>query len=128
MKKSTIFIFIMFFVSTMNATVPSPKTHLYFTEYLKPVAGMHLYSLNAIFFVKITSQQAEAILRAELESIVKNFSPKFDILATAWYSPTGNEIDEKIIEFPNGKKFLTYSVKTKTIDYLEDESYPLFVN
>jgi hypothetical protein len=116
LNKLVILILLMFSFSFMNATQPSPKTHVYFTEYKKPIASVH--SLDTTFFVKVTPEQAEDILRIEVEFTIKHFSPKFDVLATAWYSPTGSEADEKMITFKNGKQHLVYSIKTKMIDYL----------
>lgn len=116
MKKLVILILTVVSFSAISATQPSPKTHVYFTEYRKPIASVH--SLDTTFFVKVTPEQAEAIIRIEVEFTIKHFSPKFDVLATAWYSPTGNEVDEKIITFKNGKQHIVYSIKTKMIDYL----------
>lgn len=116
MKKLAILILMMFSFSFMNATQPSPKTHIYITEYKKAIASVH--SLDTTFFVKVTPEQAEAILRIEVEFTIKHFSPKFDVLATAWYSPTGNEVDEKMITLKNGKQHIVYYIKTKMIDYL----------
>lgn len=100
----------------MNALQQSPKTHVYFTEYRKPVASVH--SLDTVFFVKVSPEQAEDILRTELELTIKHFSPKFEVLATAWFSATGNQGDEKMIVLKNGKKHLVYNPKSKMIDYL----------
>lgn len=116
MKKLAILILMMFSFSFISATQPNPKTHIYLTEYKKATAGVQ--TLDTIFFVKVTPEQAEAILRIELEATIKHFPPKFDVLGTVWYSSTGNQIDEEMITFKNGKEHLVYSIKTKLIDYL----------
>jgi len=102
--------------SFMNATQQSPKTHVYFTEFKKPVASVH--GLDTVFFIKVSPEQAEHILRTELELTIKHFSPKIDVLATAWFSATGNQGDEIMIVLKNGKKHLVYNAKTKIIGYL----------
>lgn len=116
MKRFCFLAFILFIISMLYSSVPSPKTHIYYTEYTKAVASVHC--LNVIFFIKSTPQQAEEILRAEMQFIIKNLKPKFDVLGTAWYSPTGDEVDEEMIILSNGKKHLVYSIKTKSINYL----------
>lgn len=110
-----IFIFLLVF-SIANAKEPSPNTHVYFIEYGKPVKGAGaVQTLNAVFFVKINLQQAEAILREELDRIINFFPPQGDILATAWFSPTGNDIDEQQITLVDGSTQLIFSKKVNKI-------------
>jgi hypothetical protein len=94
------------------ATEPSPKTHIYVIEYKKPVRGAETVNmLNAIFFVKVTPQQAESVLRTELDRIRKLFPPEGDVLANAWFSTTGNEVDEEQISLSDGSTSLIFTSK-----------------
>lgn len=67
--------------------------------------------LNAIFFVKVTSQQAESVLRTELDRIRKLVPPEGNVLAIAWFSPTGNEVDEEQISLSDGSTSLVFTSK-----------------
>lgn len=105
MQKKLILTIVIFLLvlPILNAKEPSPNTHVYFIEYGKPVKGAGtVQTLNAVFFVKINSQQAEVILREELNRAVNFFPPQGDIVATAWFSPTGNDIDEQQITLLDG--------------------------
>jgi len=116
-KKLILAIFIFLLVlSIANAKEPSPNTHVYFIEYGKPVKGAGaVQTLNAVFFVKINSQQAEAILREELNRTINFFPPQGDIVATAWFSPTGNDIDEQQIILVDGSSQLIFSKKVNKV-------------
>ena len=116
-KKLILSIFIFLLVlSIANAKEPSPNTHIYFIEYEKAVKGAGAAKiLNAIFFVKINSQQAEAILREELNRAINFFPPQGDIVATAWFSPTGNDIDEQQITLVDGSSQLIFSKKVNKV-------------
>jgi hypothetical protein len=94
------------------ATEPSPKTHIYVIDYKKPVPGAETVNmLNVTFFVKVTPQQAESVLRTELDRIRKLFPPEGDALAIAWFSPTGNEVDEEQISLSDGSTSLIFTSK-----------------
>lgn len=113
--KTKILILVFLMILLVGSSFASNKTHVYITECSKLVAGIH--SLNVIFYVKVTPQAAEGVLRSEIECFIKHFPPKADILATAWYSSTGSEADEKQIVLTDGKStHLLYSTKTKKIN------------
>jgi hypothetical protein len=89
---------------------PSPQTHIYFTEYKKPVSG-NVSTINAVFFNRVDSNQVERFLRLELERVIKLFSPQTDLLATAWLGgPT-----EKMVKLPDGSNHLIYVFSKKKI-------------
>lgn len=102
----------LLFLPTFNGFCvdPSPQTHLYFTEYKKPVSG-NVSTINAIFFNKVDSNQVETFLRLELERIIKLFSPQSDLLATAWLGGP----KEKMIKLPDGSNHLIYVFGKKKI-------------
>jgi len=114
--KRLVLFLVVFFICASILTLQSPKTHIYFTEYKKAVSNVHV--LDTIFFIKVSPKQAGAILRAELECIVKQFPPNFDVLATAWYSPKGISGEEDMIILSEEGSHLVYSVKTGKISYL----------
>ncbi len=109
-------LFFLLVFSIANAKEPSPNTHVYFIEYGKPVKGAGaVQTINAVFFVKINSQQAEAILHEELNRIINFFPPQGDIVATALFSPTGNDIDEHQITLVDGSNQLIFSKKADKV-------------
>lgn len=98
----------------ISPALPSNKAHVYITECGKLLGGIHI--LNTIFYVKVTSEKAENILRIELNCFVKYFSPKADVLATAWYSKRKDE--EDMIILSDGKSTnLLFSKKTGKITF-----------
>jgi len=92
----------------------SPFT--YKTEYQEPTSTLYFCACLHIIFntIKPSSDEAERILREVLESFMKN-KPNNDILATAWFTPTGSEIDEDMIPLLDGSDHLLYDSKTKKI-------------
>ncbi|MCX5709301.1 MAG: hypothetical protein NT088_01005 [Candidatus Omnitrophica bacterium] len=112
MQKILLVMVLIFFLtlSIAIAKEPAPNTHIYSIEFKKPVKGSEsVQTISIVFFVKVTSQQAEAILREELDRIVKFFPPSGDVLATAWFSPTGNYVDEQQIALLDGSSSLIFS-------------------
>jgi hypothetical protein len=74
----------------------SSDTNIYLIEYKKNVKDtVTKYLLNAIFFYDIVPQDAEAILRTEINNTQKFFPQNGDIIASAWQTSTGN-INNKI--------------------------------
>jgi hypothetical protein len=104
-----------FYAPGSFARTPSPTTHFYFIEYRRAPAGESITTLNAVFFIKVTGMQAESVLRSELALVQKLFPPKTDVLATAWFSPTADESDEKEILLPDGSNCLLYSAKDRVV-------------
>ncbi|MCK6465849.1 MAG: hypothetical protein L6Q93_13560 [Phycisphaerae bacterium] len=105
---------------------PSAKSHFYWIEYKRPVKGAEsVATLDAIFFVKIAPDRAEVILRRELETVVEQFAPDFDVMASAW---RGNDdpVKEERIDFPDESHHLIYVKKYKQImrwkEYMAKES------
>jgi len=120
LKRFLLFSLVLLFIFQASAISqgrsPSPQTHFYLLEYERG-EKVKCHNLIATFFVKVSPQQAEDILRSELNFIIKNFPPQIDILATAWYS-TSSDVNEGVqIKMPNGKN-LAYLAKSKKIDYL----------
>jgi len=104
---------------TVYADEPNPRTHVYFSEYRKPVRGSEgVYTLDMVFFVRLAPQKAEAMLRGEIDRILQMFPPEGNILANAWYSRTGDKIDEELIGMTDGSQSLVYWSKLrKTITF-----------
>lgn len=121
MKKFIVIIFALLFsfqmISFAQKRSPSPATHFYIVEYIRG-EKISCHTLDITFFIKTSPQQAEEILRNQLSFIVKNFPPKIDILATAWYSTSSNLYESSMVPLPNGKNHLAYSAKTRKTDYL----------
>ena len=116
--KAVCFILVVFTLVLMSfcgAAEPSPQTHVYSIEYKRPVQGTDVSTIDVIFFVRVTAAQAEGFLRTELDRALKLFPPKGDLLANAWFSPTGNEVDESMIPLSDGSTSLVYSKKTAKV-------------
>jgi hypothetical protein len=114
---SMMFLFIFQILAFSQNRALSPQTHFYSVEYIRG-EKIKCHTLDIRFFIKATAQQAEEILRSQLNFIVKNFPPSIDILATAWYSTSSDYYEGTIIPLPNGKEHLAYTAKTKKIDYM----------
>ena len=72
--------------------------------------------VSASFFVRISPQTAETIMRSEIERIVKFFPVESDgLMAMADYYPNDDSLGEAIC-FPDGSKFILFSPKTKKIE------------
>lgn len=84
----------------------------YSIEYIPPILETDTaYTLLVKFYTKVTAQQAETVVRSELDRILKNSPPKSDILTSAWYLPTNKPNDESPILLPDGSSGLIYSYK-----------------
>lgn len=75
----------------------------YRVEFHNPVRGAEgIYTLDVIFSHKTTAAEADRALRRELGNVLHRRMPDGNILASAWYSPTGDEIDEDLVGLPDG--------------------------
>lgn len=61
-----------------------------------------------------SSTQAEGALRSCLKAAIAR-APDQDILATAWFSATGREGDERIVPLKDGSRHLSYTAKTRAV-------------
>lgn len=92
------------------------ETLNYSIEYLPPILEADTaHTLLVKFYTKVTTQQAETVVRSELDRILKNSPPKSDIIASAWYLPTNKPNDESPILLPDGSSGLIYSYKRGNI-------------
>lgn len=103
-----------FLVNTIQPI--SPRNLIFQIEYTKPIANVQ--SLQVAFYVRISSQKAEEILRDAIAMSIKSLPPSVEILGTAWDSVGLGPGDEKRIGFPNGKISIVYNPNTKTFSYL----------
>jgi hypothetical protein len=105
------------FAQVVNSSL-SIRTHIYAVEYLKPIRNSktNMKMVSASFFVRVSPQTAEAIIRSEIERIVKFFPVESDgLMAMADYYPNDDSLGEAIY-FPDGSKFILFSPKTKKIE------------
>lgn len=94
----------------------SARTHFYAIEYLKSNAGTGDVSvLNITVNKKLTSAEAERLLKDELQRAVSLFPPKGDVMAYAWLETNPAPGSEEMIKLPDGSTFLIYSPKTKQV-------------
>ena len=116
MAASTLRTLVAMLVLCTVASAAAGSTAGYRTEFHPPVKGAEgVYTLDVIFSRRVAAGEAERILRRELGAALRKSLPKGDILATAWYSPTGKEIDEDIVTLPDGSQHLIYSRRLKKI-------------
>jgi hypothetical protein len=88
----------------------------YRVEFHKPVRGAEgVYTLDVIFSHRATAAEADRVLRRELGVVLQRAAPDGNILASAWYSPTGEQIDEDLVALPDGSLHLVYVRKLKKI-------------
>lgn len=100
--------------SQVMAAGYSSRTHYYAVEYMKPNAGMGDVSIiNITVNRKITSSEAERLLKEEIQRATSLFPPKGELMAYAWLETDPAAGSEEMIELPDGSKFLIYSPKTK---------------
>jgi hypothetical protein len=106
-----------------SSTVSAGTGPRYRVEFHDPVRGAEgVFILDVIFSQKAGPYDAERILRREIDRMLHIHRPNGDILANAWYSPTGREIDEDLIVLPDGSPHLIYLHKVKrTITFKEYE-------
>jgi len=116
MKLKLIVLILIFCMVSIPGASISPKNLIFQVEYTKPIAKVQ--GLDVIFHVKATPQQAETILKSQMEIAIKFFPPTDEILGTVWYAPDGINGTEKMIPFTNGKKHIVYSPKTKLFSYM----------
>lgn len=106
-----VFFVVMVAVSLVQiGQTTSPKNLIFQVEYTKPIAKVQ--SLQVQFFVKVSPQKAEEILRDAMALAIKNLPPSVDILGNVWDS------NENPITLPNGKRHIVYNLKTKQYSYL----------
>lgn len=110
--------------SRVTAEDYSPRTHYYAIEYLRPNAGMGNVSiLNIILSRKITSLEAEHLLKDEIKRAVSLFPPKTELMAYAWLQTNPALGSEEMIKLPDGSTFLIYSPQTKRVQ--TEEQYDI---
>lgn len=114
------FIFFGLFISNSNAvesTSIAIKRATFVCYHELPVDAGNLSTVNVILYKdKPSTLLADKILRQCLDSALL-IDRKKDILATAWYSPTGNDIDEVQIPIDkNGTSSLLYKSKTEKVE------------
>jgi hypothetical protein len=92
-------------------------------EYHDPVRGAEgVYTLDVIFAYRASAPEAERILRRQIDRILLRRPPRGTILASAWYSPTGEEIDEDLLTLPDGSQHLVHLENLRrTITFREYE-------
>ena len=100
--------------ATASAADYSAATHFYMIEYLKPFTGGPVTTLNIVLNRQLQAQDAERILREELQRAVNLFPPKGEVMAYAWLG-TGPRASEKAILLPDGSHFLIYSPISKQV-------------
>ena len=104
----------LFFLCAVSPVQPGQTTStqnlIFRVEYTKPIAKVQ--SLQVLFYVSVSPQKAEEILRDAMTLAIKNLPPSVEILGNAWDSK------ENQISFPNGKDSIVYNPKTKQFSYL----------
>jgi len=94
-----------------NVGAISARTHFYAIEYNRPMKNSgDLRVLGFEFFIKVSPQQAEEIVRSELDRIKKYFAPTGKVMAMAYFYP--DDAHEEQITFPDGSTSIIYSPTT----------------
>ncbi|MEO5573865.1 MAG: hypothetical protein ABIR48_05210 [Gammaproteobacteria bacterium] len=107
---------IALFCSYTAAGSYAARTHYYAVEYLKPNSGTGDPTfLNITLNRKVTSAEAERLLKEEVQRAVSLFPPKRDLLAYVWLETNPTPGSEEMIKLPDGSNFIIYSVKTKQL-------------
>jgi hypothetical protein len=121
--RKTLTILLVLLAFALTAAPANRGAKRFRVEYHDPVRGAAgVYTLDVIFHYRPTASESARILRRELENAVATRPPRGDILASAWYSPTGAEIDEDLVTLPDGSQHLLYLGKLKkTITFNEYE-------
>ncbi len=88
----------------------SSRTHYYAAEYLKPSSGVSIIHITVSR--KITSSEAERLLKEEIQRATTLFPPKVELMAYAWLETDSAEGPEELT-LPDGSSFLIYSPQTK---------------
>lgn len=89
-------------------TAISARTHFYAIEYDRPLknsGGLRVLTFD--FFIKVSPQQAEEIVRSELDRIKKYFPLTGKVMAMAFFYP--DDAHEERITFPDGSTSISYS-------------------
>lgn len=94
-----------------------------------PVTGAlaGLAQLNLVFRTRPSSAEAQRLVRLWLGSVLVAYGRAHDINATAWYSPTGKQIDEETIDLEEGNALsstLVFTAKTNSVHFLDKNWWP----
>ncbi|MFH1740925.1 MAG: hypothetical protein ABIH23_18115 [bacterium] len=112
MKRAYVFSFVFLIAMSLvwAWAAPTPRTHLYTVEYMKPTPGTGGMSvLTMVFYVDISPSKVESFLKAQLSIIKETFPPKGDIMALASKQLTGDPIMRDSITLPDGSGFVIFS-------------------
>lgn len=122
-SRKTLLLLIVLSIAPTLIAAPGSRHKGYRTEFHDPVRGAPgVFALDVIFSRRTSAREAEAVLREEVARIIRLRHPNGDVLANAWYSPTGQEIDEDLITLPDGSSHLIYWRKLhRTITFNEYE-------